>query len=399
MSAKSPRIPSYCVHIARNQAYVRLGGQMIYLGVPNTPDSRERYERAVAEWLQAGRVHVRPADKQGVSVNEVLLAYRQYAGTIYVNPDGTPTKEVERINLALRKVMDLYGLTPASQFGPKALVAVQDKMAGDKLARITVNQRVHVIRRAFKWAARQELIPVSVFQGLQTVEGLRRGRTQAAESIPVNPVADTVIAAVTKFLPPTVRAMVALHDLTGMRSGELVIMRTVDLDMSAAVWTYRPSKHKTQHHGHDRPVRIGPQAQELLRPFLNTDVNAYIFSPARARDERAEAKRALRKTKVQPSQANRRSGRPQRTPGHRYTTSSYRRALEYATTLAIRAGDLPSGTHWHPHQLRHNAATRIRRQFGLDTVRAVLGHRTVVQSAEYAELDSELAAIAASAVG
>ena len=30
--------------------------------------------------------------------------------------------------------------------------------------------------------------------------------------------------------------------------------------------------------------------------------------------------------------------------------------------------------HWHPNQLRHNAATRLRREFGLDMARAVLGH-------------------------
>jgi hypothetical protein len=32
--------------------------------------------------------------------------------------------------------------------------------------------------------------------------------------------------------------------------------------------------------------------------------------------------------------------------------------------------------HWHPHQLRHNAATELRREFGLDTARVILGHRS-----------------------
>jgi integrase len=401
MSAKSPRVPSYCIHTARNQAYVRLNGEMVYLGAPHSPESREKYDRLIAEWMQAGRVYVKPADKQGISVNEILLAYRRYAGTIYVNPDGTPTPEVARVNRALRPVTDLYGTTPAMHFGPKAMVAVQNRIADTGVKRGTVNHRVNTIRRAFKWAAKEELIPASVYHGLQTVDGLRRGRTKAPESVPVKPVPDYIVSAVVKHLPATLQAMVRLHDLTGMRSGEMVIMRAVDIEApnDGKAWSYRPHRHKTEHHGHQRVVPLGPKAQEILKPFLTTDLQAYLFSPARARDERNVVKRAKRQSKVQPSQYDRRKAKPKRAPGIRYTTASYRRALTYATTLAIKAGDLPEGTSWHPHQLRHNCATRIRKEHGLDAVRATLGHRTVTQSAEYAELDAELAVNVAAAVG
>lgn len=400
MSATSPRVPSYCIHTARNKAYVRLNGVMIYLGAPHSLESKEKYDRLIAEWMQAGRMYIRPADKQEISINEVLLAYRRHAETVYVNPDGTPTPEIERINRALRPVVELYGTTPAPQFGPKALVAVQNRIAESGVKRSTVNHRINSVRRAFKWAVKEELIPASVYHGLQAVDGLRRGRTKAPESEPVKPVPAHVVDAIVKHLPPTLQAMVRLHNLTGMRSGELILMRAVDIDMSnEKAWTYTPLKHKTQHHGHERRVPLGPQCQEILKPFLTTDVQAHLFSPARARDERNAGKRAKRKTKVQPSQLNRRKTRPQRAPSEKYTTASYRRALEYATHQAIEAGDLPEGTHWHPHQLRHAAATRIRKQFGLDAVRAVLGHRTVVQSAEYAELDAELAVTTAVAVG
>jgi integrase len=30
---------------------------------------------------------------------------------------------------------------------------------------------------------------------------------------------------------------------------------------------------------------------------------------------------------------------------------------------------------WHPHQLRHNAATRLRHEFGIDIAQTILGHR------------------------
>lgn len=395
------RVPAYCVHTARNQAYVRLNGEMIYLGAPGSPESREKYNRRIAEWLAAGRTHVTAEQQPSISVNEVLLAYRRHAETYYVNPDGTPSGELERIDLAIAPVMELYGTAVAENFGPKALKAVRVRMIAEGLCRLTINQRIGCVKRVFAWAVEEELIPATVSYGLKAVRGLRRGKSTAPESKPVKPVPQHVTDAVMMFLPPTLQAMVKLHDLTGMRSGELVILRTCDIETTAEgkPWLYRPAKHKTMNHGHERIVPIGPLAQAVLRPFLKPDVQAFVFCPVQARAERDAAKREKRKSKVQPPQVCRKKKRPKKQPGLRYTTASYRRALEYATKQAVKAGLLPEDTHWHPHQLRHNCATRIRKRYGLDAVRAMLGHRTVTQSAEYAELDAELAATTAASVG
>lgn len=117
--------------------------------------------------------------------------------------------------------MDLYGTTPVEQFGPKALMAVQNKFVDQKLCRRTINQRVGVIKRAFKWAVKQELVPSMVYHGLQTVDGLHRGRSKASESKPVKPVPQDVMDVVMKYMPPTLQAMVQLHDLTGNPSNEV----------------------------------------------------------------------------------------------------------------------------------------------------------------------------------
>ncbi len=53
----------------------------------------------------------------------------------------------------------------------------------------------------------------------------------------------------------------------------------------------------------------------------------------------------------------------------------------------------------HPHQLRHNAATYIRKEFGLDTARIILGHRSAVITEVYAELDQQKALEAVVRVG
>ena len=43
---------------------------------------------------------------------------------------------------------------------------------------------------------------------------------------------------------------------------------------------------------------------------------------------------------------------------------------------------------WHPHQLRHTAATEIRRAFGLEAAQLALGHSSAqVTDAVYAERD------------
>jgi len=46
---------------------------------------------------------------------------------------------------------------------------------------------------------------------------------------------------------------------------------------------------------------------------------------------------------------------------------------------------------WHPHQLRHNAATAFRRKHGLEVARVLLGHKTAAITEIYAEADQQRA--------
>ena len=150
-----------------------------------------------------------------------------------------------------------------------------------------------------------------------------------------------------------------------MRPGEAVLMRTCDIDTSGDVWAYLPQRHKTEHHEKNREVLLGLRACELLRPWLSTDLDAYLFSPADAMEERREQRRQLRKTRVQPSKANRRKREPRKQPGEHYTVASYRKAIQ----MACQKAGIPK---WHPHQLRHTAATGIRKRFGIEATRILL---------------------------
>jgi integrase len=81
---------------------------------------------------------------------------------------------------------------------------------------------------------------------------------------------------------------------------------------------------------------------------------------------------------------------------------SYRQAIGYGIDKANRAIREAGGDeipYWHPNQLRHNAATRLRREFGLDVARAVLGHASPVVTEVYAEIDGAKASEAMERVG
>ncbi len=54
---------------------------------------------------------------------------------------------------------------------------------------------------------------------------------------------------------------------------------------------------------------------------------------------------------------------------------------------------------WHPHQLRHSAATRLRRELGIEAARVVLGHSSAATTEVYAELDRQKAMRAMAEIG
>lgn len=131
---------------------------------------------------------------------------------------------------------------------------------------------------------------------VRAVPGLKAGRTEAPEPEPVQPVSDEVIDATLPHLTPTVRTMVQLQRLTGMRPQDVCQMATGDIHMNNEVWEYRPPDHKTAWRGRTRIVYIGPEAQKVMMPYMKTDPAAPIFSPRQSEAERRQAMRETRKT-------------------------------------------------------------------------------------------------------
>jgi integrase len=47
--------------------------------------------------------------------------------------------------------------------------------------------------------------------------------------------------------------------------------------------------------------------------------------------------------------------------------------------------------HWSPGQLRHNAATWLRKEYGVELARIILGHASAFTTESYAEADRKSA--------
>ncbi len=373
-------------------------GRTFYLG-KSGPQANERYRQLIGEWLSTGKLPVEAGAEPSadlMTVGDLAARFLEAHEGYYRSADGTPTKELENFATAFGPLLARYGLRPAAEFSPRRLKDVQEAMVAKGWCRATVNHHLRRVKALFKWGTSEELVPASVYHGLQAVSGLRRFRSAAPEAEPVEPVPEANYVATLPFLPPTVRAMVELQYLTGMRVSEVRLMRSSELDRSGKVWRYCPRTHKTAHFGKQRIVPIGPKGQAVLGPWLKLDPSGPLFSPEDAERRRFRVKRKQRKTRLQPSQVLRAKRRAaelrQRPPGTVYTVAAYRRAIDRA---ARRAGV----ESWAPARLRHNAAERIRREFGVEVARCYLGHSDIRTTQLYSSMDEAKAMDAAERVG
>jgi integrase len=378
------RVPSYRHQKSRGLAVVRLDGKDHYLGKFGSAESKQKYQRLIGEWMarSVDVAHTRPGSDppSGRTIDQVIVAFWDHATHHYRKPTGKPSEELGNLKVALRPLRKLYGSTQASEFGPLALRAVRDEMIRSGLARTSVNARINRIRRVFRWAASVELVPVSVVQSIETVAGLKKGRTEARESEPVGPVAVEDVERTLPFVSGPVAGLVRLQLLTGMRPGEACAMRGCDLAPGEGVWMYRPASHKTEWRGKSREIAIGPKAIEIVREFEKADADAYLFDPREAVAEHHSRRSAERKSRPTPSERSKRAEKPGSGHRRRYSRASYRNAI-------LRACERAGVTPWSPNQLRHATATSIRAKYGLEAAQVILGHSKADVTQVYAERD------------
>jgi integrase len=406
--------PKYRRHKSSGQAVVTVAGKDHYLGPYKSKASKVEYDRVIGEWLAAGRPVAPVGQPHQLTVLEIAAAFWRYAKAHY-RKNGRATGTAENYRTPLSLLRQRYGHTLAIDFGPLALKALRQAMVEDDQCRRYANENTDRVRRVFRWAASEQMIPASVPESLRTVEGLRKGHSTAREPEPVEPVQDSIVEATLPHLPAVVADMVRLQRLTGARPGEVCRLRSADVDRSSEVWRYVPVEHKTEHHGKRRTIFIGPKAQAILLPYLLRDAESHCFVPSESEKQRRLERHERRVTPLTcGNRPQTRRRRRRRNPGNRYSNGSYRRAIargcEIAFGMPDRLRKLSSSLTpeqkakiraeaaawraehvWHPNQLRHSAATDIRHTFGIEAVQVVLGHSRINTSEIYTAKNTDLA--------
>ena len=419
------KVPKYRKHLASGQAVVTLSGRDCYLGPFGSSESKKSYRRLVAEYLASDGLFLTKAATKSLSISDLAASYlmhakKEFGGDRLSRRELLDTAYGDAL-LGVRALTSLYGPTLASEFGPSSLKAIRadlliqhkigkrkDGKPNRQLSRPVVNRRIRAVVRIFKWGVSESLVKTELWHSLQAVEGLKFGKCIAPEPDPVKPVENPIVDATLLHLPPVVGDMIRFQLLVGCRPGEVCSLTPEIIDRTGDVWEAHLDKHKTAWRGKKRVIYIGPLAQQVIAKYLDRPSSSHCFSPREAMDQRLVTRAEARKTPT--NQGNRpgytgqtrkaKQARKRHSPfkkiGDRYTTGGYGQAIGYGCRLAFPAPSDLKGkqlTAWHcehrwsPNQLRHTAATRIRKSHGLEAASLILGHSELGVTQVYAEAD------------
>lgn len=365
--------------------------RQVFLGPFDSAEARRRYQEAIAQHLAGIAVETAtakaPPPSTWPTVSRLCADFLLHAREHYRNAEGKVSREVGNFVHALDSFLAVLRDRRTDSLTCVDLAAVRRHLAetqfghkrddkgkiiegtGKTRCRTYVNSCMRRVRYVLRWGTENNLVPGPTWATLSAFRNLTHGRGGLRESEPVEAVPRSVVDDTLPHLPPVLQVAVELLWWSGMRAGELCQLRTRDIDRTGKVWIYRPAQHKGTWRGRERVVRFGPKCQELLRPLLSLDQDAFLFRAADVVRERRAARRARRKTKVQPSQvarAARAAGKG--SPFHDHLdVATLRRAVH-------RACDKAGVARWGLHRLRHAAGTRLVKEEGDQAARLLLGH-------------------------
>jgi integrase len=384
--SKSNRPPKYGK--LNKYAVVYVNGKPHYLGVYGSEESKIAYARIITE-LQASPVFSPPSGEEHVSVRELTAAFLDHAQANF------DYKDYSHSRVAVIDFLDkLYGDDfPVEDFKPRCLKLIRTEMIQSRrFCRRVVNRYTHRVVSIFAWGVENDLVPETTWRALKAVKSLRKGDEGTVDNEERQPVPDDVVRRTLPFMPPTLRAMVQLQRILGMRPSEIAKMRVGDIDTTRGngLWYYVPGSCKTARYVGKIVFPLGKPEQELIAPYLvSKKSEAAVFSPRTAQAERNAEKRANRKTKITPSQQARnreRAENPADRVGEFYDSHAYRIAVNFAIAKGNKV--LPEGEkipHWFPYQLRHSAATQMEAMLGDTEAQALLGHKSVNMTKRYSK--------------
>ena len=372
------RLPNYRLHKASNKAICQISGRTYYLGEYDSPESHEKFNRLVAEYLTNPNFGV---EKGRQSIAEAVVVFLKHALSYY--GDGS---EYQKFSIALAPLVKTYPSLNVNEFGIQEFKTLRELWVKKRHSRDYVNKQAKRIIAFIKWLVGEGLLEPAIHQALRCVAPLKRGRCDCPESAPVVPVDDATIATTLPCLSPVVADMVRLQALIGCRPGEVCKLKPRMVNASGDVWVIELDNHKNAWRGHKRKIYVGPKAQSILKAYLDRPADSYCFSPREAVEQRLKLREAKRVTPKScgNSRGTNRTKAPKRKPGDCYSTVTYCKAIHYACRKAKI--DL-----WSPNQLRHAAATKLRDAEGIEAASVILGHAHLPTTEIYAEASAKKA--------
>lgn len=331
------RFPSYLLH-ADGTGRIYWRGQFRQLPGPfQSPESLAEFHRLCA--IVAATGDLPPVDTTvAMTVAELVRRFLDHARRDY----SKDSKEPLYLDYATRELVALFGPVAVDSIRPAELRAVRAAMLAS-VCRKTANRRTTQIVRVFRWGVQEGIVPVSVWHALESIDAIQPGREGSTDYERIGPVSDEHFAAVAIRVSARIRDIMTVHRATGMRSGELLSMTPDQCDLSADDWLYFPRDHKTKSRMKDRIVGIPREVVPVLvehmppapdRPFFPIKVNSYYNA----------VKRACVKSEIAP---------------------------------------------WHPHQLRHTAATDIKAIVGEEAAATILSVSNEKTAKVYARVTPE----------
>jgi integrase len=271
-------------HKQTKQFCIYLNRDRVLLGTERDAAERKRL-RLIAAHLNQPVTPRKPTCPDDLTVAEALERYTAFAEKHYKDD-----RAHIRIKRAVGAATSVHGDTLIARFDGAALREVRDSLldSDPPLSRRYINHLITALKTAVAWMVERKICSAMVLAEIRTVKRLEfgRGGVELPEIPPVDP---DVVNRTLPFCPPPVRAMIEIQRLTGMRPGELVIMRRRDVSTSPShhlqvpnwsrtvhaievsgetIWMYVPIAHKNLWRGKTRIIAIPPAAREILAPIL-----------------------------------------------------------------------------------------------------------------------------------
>ncbi|MDO4574429.1 MAG: tyrosine-type recombinase/integrase [Planctomycetia bacterium] len=339
---KRTELPSLKLN-AKSEYYINVGGKKIYMG-RNLEIARQNLTDFVA-----GR---RPGENANL-LSELALRF------LDANEHHPKYQKFQR---AAMRLVETCGSRPVDEFGPVMFKKVRASFLADGLARSYVNELMDRIKQIIRFAVEEEMAKESTAAVIDAVKRLRKG--QGRDNPPRMDVPDEAVLRTLPFANPTLRDMITIQRLSGMRPNEVMLMTMAQIDTSQGdVWIYRPTQSKT-----GSSVVLGKYEIAILQQrMIGKKPTDFLFSP-----QESLAERHHRPIKHWENRHYSRYGYNQ----------AVGRCVEKANRDAAKRG-LPPVEHWTPYQLRHASATFVSLLYGPEAARDQLGHTSTKTTARY----------------